>query len=78
MFTQLAGLLLLLVLLAVLIWGADRLLALVPGYPKLIAAVRVIAIVVITIYVIGLIAGFFGIPVPWAYGDVRVRHRGWN
>jgi hypothetical protein len=75
MLTSLAALLLALVFLAILIWGADRLLALVPGYPKLIQAVRIIAIVVISIYVIGLIAGFFGIPVPWAYGDVRVHRR---
>ena len=75
MLTSLAALLLALIFLAILIWGADRLLALVPGYGKIIAAVRIIAIVVIAIYVIGLIAAFFGIPVPWGYGDMHYRRR---
>ncbi len=54
-----------LIALAILIWGGDRLLALAPGSPKLIAAIRIIAIVCVALYVLGLVAGFFGVAVPW-------------
>lgn len=59
------SLLIALLILAVLIWGGDRLLALVPAAPKLIAAIRIIAIVCVALYVISLVAGFFGVAVPW-------------
>jgi hypothetical protein len=71
--TTLLALLAALLVLAILIWGADRLLALAPGYPRLIAAIRIIAIVAIALYVLSLIAGFFGIPLPWGPGLQR-RH----
>ena len=61
--------------LAVLIWGGDRLLALLPGNEKLKAAVRIIAIVAVALWLLGLVAAFFGISMPWMLGDVHVRHR---
>jgi hypothetical protein len=68
------SLLIALLILAVLIWGGDRLLALVPASPKLIAAIRIIAIVCVALYVISLVAGFFGVAVPWYPTVVRGRH----
>lgn len=52
--------------LAVLIWGGDGLLALLPGNEKLKAAVRIIAIVVVSLWLLGLVAAFFGVALPWA------------
>jgi len=63
-----------LLVLAILIWGGDRLLALAPGSPKLIAAIRIIAIVCVALYVLSLIAGFFGVAVPLFPTVVRSRH----
>ena len=63
-----------LLVLAILIWGGDRLLALAPGQPKLIAAIRIIAIVCVALYVVYLIAGFFGVAVPLFPTAVRGRH----
>lgn len=62
---RMLALLLSLIALAIFIWGGDRLLALVPGSPKLIMAIRVIAIVCISLYVLTLIAEFFGVSTPW-------------
>lgn len=60
--------------LAVLLWGGDRLVALLPGNEKLKQAVRVIAIVVVALWFLGLVAGYFGIAMPWGFGEIR-RHR---
>ncbi len=68
------SLLVALLALAILIWGGDRLLALAPGKPKLIEAIRIIAIVCVALYVLSLIAGFFGVPVPWYPTVYRGRH----
>lgn len=59
------SLLVALLFLAVLIWGGDRLLALVPASPKLVSAIRIIVIVCVALYVLSLVAGFFGVAVPW-------------
>ena len=72
MFTIL-GIILTILVVAVLLWGGDRLLALWPGNEKLKQVVRIIVIVAVAIWVLILIAGFFGIPMPW--GPVPVRHR---
>jgi hypothetical protein len=63
----------LLVILAVLLWGGDRLLALVPGNTKLKEAARTIIIVVIAITLICTFAAFLGVRIPWFTGFVHFR-----
>ena len=71
--TQIFAIVVLLVIVGVLVWGGDRLLALAPQSKILIAA-RIIAICAISIWVVCLIAAFFGIPTPWVPGYVH-HHR---
>jgi hypothetical protein len=71
--TSIVSLIFLILFLAVIIWGGDRLLALLPGNEKLKQTVRIIAIVVLSLYFLSLAAGFFGIALPWN-GPV-FRHR---
>lgn len=59
--------------LAVLVWGGDRLLALLPGNESLKQFVRIIAIVVVAIWFLGLVASWLGVSVPWA--PLMPRHR---
>lgn len=71
---QILGIVVLLVIVAILVWGGDHLLALAPQ-SKILAAARIIAIVAISIWVVCLIASFFGIPVPWGPVGASYRHR---
>lgn len=64
----------LLLVLAVIVWGGEALLALLPGYDKLKKAARIIAIVAIALYLLGLVAGMLGVSLPWQAGVVH-RHR---
>lgn len=63
----------LLVILAVLLWGGDRILAHVPGNPKLKDVARTIIIVVVSIALICMLAALLGIRIPWFTGFVRHR-----
>ena len=74
MLMQILGILVLLVIVAILVWCGDRLLALAPS-SKLIQAGRILAIGAISIWVVCLIAELFGIPTPFWPGYVH-RHRG--
>lgn len=58
------GLFFSLLVLAVLIWGADRLLVLLPGNEKVKQAVRIVAIVVVALWFLSLAASFFGASTP--------------
>lgn len=66
-------LLFLILFLAVIIWGGDRLLALLPGNAALKQAVRVIAIVIVSLWALSVAAGFFGVSMPWSPHIVRHR-----
>lgn len=67
-------LLFLILFLAVVIWGGDRLLALLPGNAALKQAVRIVAIVAIALWTLNVAAGFFGVSMPWSFGAIH-RHR---
>jgi hypothetical protein len=74
--TQILAIVVLLVVVAILVWGGDALMKLAPP-SKLIQAARIIAIVAISIWVVCLIAAFFGVATPWVPGYVgTVHHRG--
>jgi len=64
----------LILFLAVIIWGGDRLLALLPGNEKLKQAARIIAIIVIALWALSVAASFFGASLPWS-GPVLHHHR---
>jgi hypothetical protein len=70
--TQIFTIVVLLVIVAILVWGGDALLKLAPQ-SKILAAGRIIAIVAVSIWVVCLIAAFFGIPTPWVPGYVHGR-----
>jgi len=72
--TSIISLLFLILFLAVIIWGGDKLLALLPGNEKLKQAARVIAIIVIALWGLSIAASFFGVAMPWS-GPVLPRHR---
>jgi ABC-type glucose/galactose transport system permease subunit len=59
--------------LAILLWGGDRLLALWPSQGKLVQAARIIVIVAVSLWLLSLIAGFFGVGLPWSSG-IPVEH----
>lgn len=61
--------------LAVLAWGGDRLLALLPGNEKLKQVVRILTIVVVALWFLGLVASWLGVAVPWAPLMPHTRHR---
>jgi len=64
-----------LLFLAVILWGGDRLIALVPGYEKLKQAARIIAIVAVALWCISLAASLVGVSLPWSAGtSVHRRH----
>jgi hypothetical protein len=67
------ALLFLILILAVLLWWGDRILALAPGNPKLKELVRTSAIALVAILLICLIAAFFGVKIPWFSGFVHFR-----
>ena len=64
----------LILFLAVVIWGGDRLLALLPGNEKLKQAVRIVAIVIVALWALGIAASFFGVSTPWSPAAIH-RHR---
>ena len=74
MTTNIISLLFLILFLAVIIWGGDKLLALLPGNEKLKQAARVIAVIVIALWALSVAASFFGVAMPWG-GPVLPRHR---
>lgn len=51
--------------LAVLLWGGDRLLALLPGNERLKQIARIIAIVAVALWFLSLVAAWLGVPMPW-------------
>lgn len=60
------ALIFLILFLAVVIWGGDRLLALLPGDAKLKQAARIIAIVVLALWALNVSASLFGVSTPWS------------
>ena len=72
--TSILAIVVLLVIVAILVWGGDALLKLAPQ-SKLLQAARIIAIVAVSIWVVCLIAAFFGVPTPWVPGYVGAHHR---
>jgi hypothetical protein len=70
---EILGILILALILAILLWGADGLFALFPGDARIKRGIKIVAIVVVAIWFLLLIASFFGIPVPWH--GATVRHR---
>lgn len=68
------AILLTLIVLAILLWGGDALLALVPGNEKIKRAVRVIVTVCVALYLLSLIAAFFGLGTP-LWPMLERRHR---
>ena len=68
------GLLILMLVLAVLIWGGDALLKLLPGNEKIKQVVRILAIVVLALWFLSLAADLLGVPMPWSVGPLY-RHR---
>ena len=67
------GLVFMLLIAALLLWAGDRLLALWPGNPPLKQVIRIIVIVAVALWALSLVAGFFGIAMPW--GPAPYRHR---
>lgn len=72
--TQILAIVVLLVIVGILVWMGDRLLTLAPQ-SKLLVAARIIAIGGISIWVVCLIAAFFGIPTPWVPGYIGPHSR---
>jgi hypothetical protein len=67
------GVVIAILIVMLLLWAGDRLLALWPGNSALKQVVRIVVIVVVAIWVLVTVAGLFGIPVPlWAPAP---RHR---
>lgn len=60
------ALIFLILFLAVVIWGGDRLLALLPANSTLKQAVRIIVIVVLALWALNVAAGIFGVSMPWS------------
>jgi hypothetical protein len=72
--TTLIGIIISALILIVIVWGGDGLIKLVPGDGKLKQGLRIFAIVVLTIFCLVSIAGYFNIPLPWN-GPTLQRHR---
>jgi len=60
------ALIFLILFLAIVIWGGDRLLALLPGDAKLKQAARIITIVVLALWALNVAASLFGVSTPWS------------
>ena len=71
--SSILGLIFLLLVAALLLWAGDRLLALWPGNSPLKQVIRIVVIVAVALWALSLIAGFFGIAMPW--GPALPRHR---
>lgn len=69
-----AALLFLILILAVLLWWGDKLLALAPGDAKLKAFVRTSCIALVAIALICLVAALFGVRIPWFSGFIHFRN----
>lgn len=63
-----------LLVLAVLVWGGERLLALWPGNSLVKQIVRIVAIVAVALWCLGEAAAFLGVSPPWSSGVVHRRH----
>lgn len=72
--TQILAIVVLLVIVGILIWGGDAALRLAPQ-SKLLALARIILICAVSIWVVCLIAAFFGIPTPFAPDYLHYRRR---
>lgn len=70
--TEILGIIFSALILAVIVWGGDGLMKLVPGNEKIKAGIRIFAIVVLVIFCLISIANFFNIPLPWG---PTLRHR---
>lgn len=68
------GLVFLILFIAVVVWGGDKLLALLPGNSALKQAARVIVIVVLALWALSVAASLLGVPMPWNMGALP-RHR---
>ena len=69
-----AALLFLILILAVILWWGDRLLALAPGNPKLKEIVRTSVIALVAIGIICVVAALFNVRIPWFTGFVHFRN----
>lgn len=63
-----------LLVLAVLVWGGERLLALFPGNERIKQIIRILAIVAFALWFLSVVASFFGVSLPWSSGPVHRRH----
>ncbi len=73
MIATIVGILFALAILSVLVWGGDRLLALLPGSERIKSAIRTIAIVLVALVLIFLLASVFGVRIPF-FGMVPLDH----
>lgn len=63
-----------LLVIAVLVWGGERLLALFPGNERIKQVIRILAIVAVALWFLSVAASFFGVSLPWSSGTVHRRH----
>lgn len=63
-----------LLVLAVLVLGGERLLALWPGNSVVKQVVRIVAIVAIALWCLSEAASFLGVALPWPGAPVHRRH----
>jgi hypothetical protein len=61
----LVSLLLALLVLALLVWAGQNLLALWPGNEKIKRVAWILLVVIVALYLLSLVAGFFGVEMPW-------------
>lgn len=71
---DIVGLIFLLLGLAVIVWGGERLFALFPGNEKIKQVIRILAIVGLALWFLSVAASFFGVSLPWSSGPVHRRH----
>jgi hypothetical protein len=59
----------------IILWGGDRILALLPGYEKVKSGIRTVVIVVMALWCLSLVAELFGVSMPWGSSPALHRHR---
>lgn len=59
------GIILTLLVLAVLLWGGDKLLAVFPGNGRVKQVIRIVVIVFAALLALSLVASLFGVSLPW-------------
>jgi cell division protein FtsX len=70
--TAFLGIFFLLLALAVIVWGGDGLMKLLPGDAKIKQAAKIIVIVILALWFLSLAASILGVAIPWSG---QVRHR---